>query len=52
MKGNVDFIFCCEVIEHLYEKNLKKILNTAQNLLNDEGIILFTTPNNEDLKNL
>ncbi len=49
LKGGVDFIFCCEVIEHLYEKNLTKLFKTAKNLLNEKGIILFTTPNNEDL---
>ena len=50
LNGAVDFIFCCEVIEHLYEKNLTKLFKTAKSLLNDKGLILFTTPNNEDLK--
>ena len=47
--NNVDFIFCCEVIEHLYDKNLSKLLKSAKNLISDKGLILFTTPNNEDL---
>lgn len=47
--NEVDFIFCCEVIEHLYDKNLSKLLKSAKNLLSQKGLILFTTPNNEDL---
>ena len=47
--NKVDFIFCCEVIEHLYDKNLSTILKSAKNLISDKGLILFTTPNNEDL---
>jgi len=47
--NKVDFIFCCEVIEHLYDKNLSKLFKTAKNLLSEKGLILFTTPNNEDI---
>ncbi len=47
--NKVDFIFCCEVIEHLYDKNLSKLLKSAKDLISDKGLILFTTPNNEDL---
>ena len=40
-------------LKKLFKENwnskFKKLLNTAQNLLNNEGTILFTTPNNEDL---
>lgn len=49
ISNKVDFIFCCEVIEHLYDKNLSILLNSAKNLLSKKGLILFTTPNNEDL---
>ena len=47
--NKVDFIFCCEVVEHLYDKNLFKLFKTAKNLLSERGLVLFTTPNNEDL---
>ncbi len=47
--NKVDFIFCCEVLEHLYDKNLSQLFKSAKNLLSDRGLILFTTPNNEDL---
>ena len=49
IESKVDFIFCCEVIEHLYDRNLSKLFKSAKNLLSEKGLILFTTPNNEDL---
>ena len=49
INDKVDFIFCCEVVEHLYDKNLSELFESAKNLLSDNGLILFTTPNNEDL---
>ena len=41
-----DLITCTEVIEHLY--NSKKLLKDCYNLLNDNGILIITTPNNQN----
>ena len=48
--GEVDLIFCCEVIEHLYDHDLASVFDTARALINrSNGVIIITTPNDEDL---
>ena len=42
-----DLIICSEVIEHL--NNTQKILKLMKNLLNDNGIIILTVPNNSNI---
>ena len=49
-KNAIDFIFCGEVIEHVYDDALSDILNTARRLLSKSGVLLITTPNNECLE--
>lgn len=44
-----DAIFVIEVIEHLENPHLKKIFDNLKKLLSPGGIIIFTTPNDEDL---
>jgi 2-polyprenyl-3-methyl-5-hydroxy-6-metoxy-1,4-benzoquinol methylase len=50
IKSEFDFIFCCEVVEHVYEKDLNEILQNAYRLLTKNGKLLVTTPNDEDLE--
>ena len=45
----IDLIFCCEVVEHVYDDDLTKILRTAKSLLAPGGKFIVTTPNNENL---
>ena len=46
----MDLIFCCEVIEHLYDADLDALMNTAFSLLKPAtGRLVITTPNQEDL---
>lgn len=49
--GGVDLIFCCEVIEHVYDEDLLAVVSTARRLLanSPEGRFIVTTPNDEDL---
>tara|TARA_Y100001978_G_C23640771_1_gene408183 strand:+ start:516 stop:983 length:468 start_codon:yes stop_codon:yes gene_type:complete len=50
LKGiTVDFVFCCEIIEHVYDADLISILNTIKRVLSEDGYLLITTPNNENL---
>ena len=49
-EGNFDLIFCTEVIEHLYDKDLKKLIETLKKLKSSSGYIIFSTPNNENLE--
>lgn len=44
INGKFDLILCSEVIEHL--KNDKKLLINIQKLLDDDGILILTTPLN------
>jgi len=46
IKNKYDMVICTEVIEHLY--NTKKLLNDAHNILNKEGLFIFSTPNNQN----
>jgi 2-polyprenyl-3-methyl-5-hydroxy-6-metoxy-1,4-benzoquinol methylase len=48
--GDIDLIFCCEVVEHVYDDDLRKIMRSARSLINPKsGKLVITTPNNEDL---
>ena len=50
LKGNtIDFIFCCEIIEHVYDSDLFNIIDTVKGVLSKNGFLLITTPNNENL---
>jgi 2-polyprenyl-3-methyl-5-hydroxy-6-metoxy-1,4-benzoquinol methylase len=42
-----DLIFCTEVIEHLYDSDLQKLIKTLISLKSPNGYIIFSTPNNE-----
>jgi 2-polyprenyl-3-methyl-5-hydroxy-6-metoxy-1,4-benzoquinol methylase len=44
-----DLIIVVEVIEHLSEKYLEDFFNDMKEFLSDDGVAIFTTPNNEDL---
>jgi 2-polyprenyl-3-methyl-5-hydroxy-6-metoxy-1,4-benzoquinol methylase len=44
-----DIITCVETIEHLSDEILDSVLKELYRSLNPEGIIIFTTPNNENL---
>lgn len=44
-----DSIIATEVIEHLDDNKLKSTMNFIKNSLTDNGIAIFTTPNDEDL---
>lgn len=44
-----DAIVAVEVIEHLYDDQLDKMLHDVGRLLNPGGIAIITTPNEEDL---
>lgn len=45
-----DIIFCTEVIEHLYDKELYHLLQTLNKFKSENGTIIFTTPNQENLE--
>jgi len=48
--GGMDLIFCCEVVEHVYDDDLKKIMSSARALIEPRrGKLIITTPNDEDL---
>jgi 2-polyprenyl-3-methyl-5-hydroxy-6-metoxy-1,4-benzoquinol methylase len=44
-----DLIFVVEVIEHVYDDELDQLFDNVKRLLKPGGIVIFTTPNNEDL---
>lgn len=48
-KKTYDCIICCEVIEHLNDEALSKLMTTFSRLLKPSGILYITTPNNENL---
>lgn len=48
-KRRFDAICVFEVIEHLYDAPLEKLLSDVERFLAPDGIALFTTPNEEDL---
>lgn len=44
-----DVIFAAEVLEHVLDSELDGVINRFKELLNPQGILIVTTPNNEDL---
>jgi 2-polyprenyl-3-methyl-5-hydroxy-6-metoxy-1,4-benzoquinol methylase len=44
-----DVIIAVEVIEHLDDKYLEQTVRDIKRLVSDNGIVIFTTPNDEDL---
>ncbi|MSR65103.1 MAG: class I SAM-dependent methyltransferase [Verrucomicrobiae bacterium] len=48
--GFFDIVFLVEVIEHLTDKYLGSTLEEIRRTLRDNGIVVITTPNNEDLR--
>jgi 2-polyprenyl-3-methyl-5-hydroxy-6-metoxy-1,4-benzoquinol methylase len=44
-----DVIMAVEVIEHLDDKYLEQTARNIKRLVSDNGIVIFTTPNDEDL---
>lgn len=47
-RGTFDAIFLVEVAEHLYDDDLQKTLAGIHDLLQPGGILILTTPNNEN----
>ena len=50
-ENEYDLIFCTEVIEHLYDKDLDNLIKVIKKIKSPNGHVIFTTPNNENLKN-
>lgn len=48
-KERFDAIFVVEVIEHLSDAHLDETMKNIKKLLSPNGIVVFTTPNNENL---
>ncbi len=46
-----DIVFLTEVVEHMSDDELDNALNNIKMLLRPGGLIVITTPNDEDLKN-
>ena len=46
-----DVIFCLEVVEHCNDDYLKKTFENFKKLLRVGGIVIVSTPNNENLRN-
>jgi 2-polyprenyl-3-methyl-5-hydroxy-6-metoxy-1,4-benzoquinol methylase len=44
-----DAVTVIEVIEHLYDDQLHEVLQALPAFLNEQGVAIFTTPNEEDL---
>jgi 2-polyprenyl-3-methyl-5-hydroxy-6-metoxy-1,4-benzoquinol methylase len=45
-----DAITVIEVIEHLYDEDLEALLQSVHRIINRDGIVIFTTPNEEQLE--
>jgi 2-polyprenyl-3-methyl-5-hydroxy-6-metoxy-1,4-benzoquinol methylase len=45
--NSIDFVFSTQVIEHVL--NPRHFLSDIKNLLNDDGILILTTPNRDDI---
>jgi 2-polyprenyl-3-methyl-5-hydroxy-6-metoxy-1,4-benzoquinol methylase len=43
--GSVDRIYCLEVIEHLYQPQVRNLLDTFSRLVRPGGVLTLTTPN-------
>ncbi len=48
--NSFDVIIMAEVIEHILDEDLEQTLEKVVSLLDPEGILIITTPNNEDLE--
>lgn len=48
-RGSFDAIFLIEVIEHLEDEARQSVLGQIHDLLTTGGIVILSTPNNEDL---
>jgi len=48
-EGTFNIIFLLEVIEHLSDEELSKLMKSCRALLCENGMLIITTPNNEDL---
>ncbi len=47
-KGTFDAAFLLEVVEHLYDEELHACVATVRSLLKPGGLLIVTTPNEED----
>jgi SAM-dependent methyltransferase len=47
-QGTFDTAFLCEVVEHLYDRELYECLAVVRSLLKPSGLLIVTTPNQED----
>ena len=47
---NYDVVFFVEVIEHILDQQMDETFNNISNALCDNGTLIVTTPNNEDLE--
>lgn len=47
-RGTFDAAFLLEVVEHLYDQELHTCLTTVRSLLKPGGLLIVTTPNEED----
>ncbi|WP_158588901.1 class I SAM-dependent methyltransferase [Butyrivibrio sp. XB500-5] len=45
-----DLITCTEVIEHVLDEHIDNLLNELYRVMKPGGIVLFTTPNNENIE--
>ncbi len=48
--ADFDVVTCVEVVEHLDDATLEKVLSEIHGLVRPGGTVLFTTPNNEHLE--
>lgn len=47
---SIDRAFCVEVMEHCDDETLKKIFMLIRRVIKDDGYVVITTPNTEDLE--
>lgn len=45
-----DCIFLLDTIEHILDDDLESVFNTIKRFLRQDGLLIITTPNNEDLE--
>ena len=48
--GAVDLLLLTEVVEHLDDENLSRVLSECYRVLSPKGTLIVTTPNEEDLE--
>ncbi len=49
ISGDFDCVIVSEVIEHMYDAQLREMLEKVSSILKRDGILVFTTPNEEML---